>query len=150
VDKLERPIEILFIGDHPGEAPLTLDALAGSKLSNIVRVIRDAPAALALLRQQDEYAAALSPDLILLDLTLPDKSGLDILSEIRASQDLRSVPVLVLTSSSADVDLVHRSELRVEGYLTKPLDSRQLVDRLQAIEDFGLVIVTMSSAAVLV
>lgn len=150
MDGLQRPIEILLIGDYPGVAPLTLEALGGNKLSNIVRVVRDPPAALALLRQQDEYGAALGPDLILLDLALPDESGLDILAEIRASQNLHSVPVLILTSSSADVDLVRRSELQVEGYLTKPIDSRQLIDRLQALEDFGLVIVTMSSAAVLV
>ncbi len=137
-----RPIEILLVEDDPGDVRLTLEALVDSKVCNAVHVARDGDAALAFVHSQGEYADARRPDLILLDLGLPKTGGLAVLAAVRALPALQDVPVLVVTGSRAEADILRSYELRVDGYLVKPVDFRQLLAFVQSFAGFGLAIVT--------
>jgi chemotaxis family two-component system response regulator Rcp1 len=141
VAAVPRPIEILLIEDEPGDVRLTLEALRDSKICNTVHVVTDGYAATAFLRREGEYAAAPRPDLILLDLGLPKKDGREVLAEIRTSDELRDIPVVVLTASRADRDLLRSWELQVDGYLIKPIDFGQLVELVKAFADFWFSVV---------
>jgi two-component system response regulator len=111
-----RPIEILLVEDEPGDVRLTLEALAESKVGNTLHVVRDGLAALAFLRREGQYVEAPRPDLVLLDLGLPRKDGREVLAEIKASEDLWSIPVVVLTDSPAHQDILRSHGLQVDGY----------------------------------
>ena len=139
----DRPTEILFVEDNPGDVRLTQEALREAKMRVNVRVAWDGEEAIEYLRQEGPYADAPRPDLILLDLNLPRKSGREVLSEIKADRDLRSIPVVVLTSSKAEEDIAKTYNLHANCCVTKPADLDQFIRVVQSIESFWLTIVKL-------
>ncbi len=142
-----HPVEILLVEDNLGDIRLTLEALKDSKVHNTVHVVTDGLAALAFLRRQGVYEAVPRPDLILLDLNLPGKDGREVLAELKTSDELQDIPVLVLTASRADRDLLQSYELQVDGYLIKPIDLEQLVELVRTFADFWLWVIRVPAAA---
>jgi CheY-like chemotaxis protein len=138
-----RPIEILLVEDNPGDVRLTQESLRESKVRNHLHVAPDGVAALAFLRREGKYADAPRPDLILLDLNLPKKDGREVLAEIKADAGLKTIPVVVLTTSSAEQDVLRSYELQAASYITKPVDLEQFMTVVRSIEDFWLTIVTL-------
>ena len=141
-----RPVEILLVEDNPGDARLTREALRDTKVHNRLNVATDGVEALAYLRRQGKYAHAARPDLILLDLNLPRKDGREVLAEIKADDDLRSIPVVVLTTSRAEQDIVRSYNLHANAYVTKPVDLDQFITVVKSIEDFWFTIVRLPHA----
>lgn len=140
-----RPIEILLVEDNPGDVRLTVEALRESKMrNNNMSVVGDGVEALAFLRREGKYADAPRPDLILLDLNLPKKGGHEVLAEIKADEELRRIPVVVLTASEAERDITRAYDLHADCYITKSFDLDQFVVVVKSIEDFW---VTISEAA---
>lgn len=133
-----RPAEILLVEDSPSDAAMTVDALRGGRLTKQVHVVGDGEAALAFLRRQGGYAAARRPDLILLDLNLPRKDGREVLAEIKADGDLTVIPVVVLTTSSAETDILRAYQLRANCYVTKPVGLDDFLRAIRGIENFWL------------
>jgi CheY-like chemotaxis protein len=140
---LARPIEILLVEDNPGDARLTREALLAGKIHTRLIVVTDGEAALSLLRRQGPYAAVARPDLILLDLNLPGKSGREVLAEIKTDEELRSIPVVILTSSAAEQDIAESYHLQANCYVCKPVDLDQFMKVVQSIEEFWLTIVKL-------
>ncbi len=138
-----RPIEILLVEDNPGDVRLTQEALGEAKVRNNLAVAKDGVEALAYLRREPPFEAAARPDLILLDLNLPRKDGREVLAEIKADADLRRLPVVVLTTSSAEKDVLESYNLYANCYITKPVDLDQFVRIVSSIEDFWLTIVKL-------
>lgn len=140
-----KPIEILLVEDSPGDARLTKEALKDSKVANHITVAEDGIEAMALLRREGEYAEAVRPDLILLDLNLPRKDGRQVLAELKADEGLRSIPVIILTTSQAEEDIIRTYNLHANCYITKPVDLDQFLKVVRTIEDFWLSIVKLPS-----
>ena len=138
-----RPIEILLVEDNPGDVRLTIEALRESKVRNHLSVARDGVEALAFLRREGGHAEAVRPDLILLDLNLPKKDGREVLAEIKADAILRTIPVVILTTSRAEQDVLRSYELQANCYISKPVDLDQFITVVKSIEDFWLTIVTL-------
>jgi CheY-like chemotaxis protein len=138
-----RPIEILLVEDNPGDVRLTLEILKETKVRNTLTVAADGVEALDLLRRTGRYTHAVRPDLILLDLNLPKKDGRQVLAEIKADPVLRSIPVVILTTSKAEEDIVKSYNLYANCYVTKPVDLEQFAKVVQSIEDFWLTIVKL-------
>jgi len=140
-----RPAEFLLVEDNPGDVRLTQEALEECKLSNHLSVVGDGVEALAFLRREGKYANAPRPDLILLDLNLPRKGGREVLAEIKADSDLRRIPVVVVTSSEAEQDIVATYDLHVNCYVTKPVDLEQFIKVVRSVSTFWLTIVKLPS-----
>jgi CheY-like chemotaxis protein len=140
---LGRPIEILLVEDSPSDTELTVEALAGAKVLNRLSIVQDGVKAMEFLRRQGPYANAARPDLIMLDLNLPCKDGREVLAEIKADQALQTIPVVVLTTSQAEQDVLHAYSLHANCYITKPVDFRQFLEVVKAIESFWLTIVKL-------
>lgn len=140
---LVRPIDILLVEDNPGDADLAREALEDSKLLNELRVVEDGEQAMAYLRREGAYAEAVRPDLILLDLNLPKKDGREVLAEIKADPTLRRIPVVVLTTSRAEEDVMRSYDLHANCYVTKPIDLSQFIHVVHQIEEFWLSIVQL-------
>ncbi|HDO30293.1 MAG TPA: response regulator [Desulfobacteraceae bacterium] len=138
-----KPIEILLIEDNPGDVRLTEEVLKENKLRNNLSVARDGEEALAFLRKQGKYGKAIRPDLILLDLNLPKKDGREVLEEIKADENIKRIPVVVLTTSAADKDIFMSYENNANCYITKPVDLEKFINVVQAIENFWLTIVKL-------
>ena len=138
-----KPIEILLIEDNPGDVRLTKEVLMEGKVRNRLQVVADGVEAMAFLRRENNYVEAPRPDLILLDLNLPKKDGREVLQEIKADQQLRRIPVVVLTTSAADEDILRSYELRANCYITKPVDLNQFIRVVRTIETFWLTIVSL-------
>jgi chemotaxis family two-component system response regulator Rcp1 len=139
-----RPIEILLVEDSPGDVRLTREALRDAKVSNNLYVARDGVEAMAFLRRETaEFAGCPRPDLILLDLNLPRKTGHEVLEEIKADQALRRIPVVILTTSQAEQDVLRTYDLHANCYISKPVDLDQFITVVQSIEDFWLTIVRL-------
>jgi CheY-like chemotaxis protein len=138
-----RPIEILLVEDNPGDVRLTKEALKEGKVRNNMFVATDGEEALTFLRQQGTYAEARRPDLILLDLNLPKKSGREVLEEIKADPDLKRIPVVVLTVSKDEQDVLKSYNLHANCYITKPVDLEQFIEVVKSIEDFWLTVVML-------
>jgi two-component system, chemotaxis family, response regulator Rcp1 len=138
-----RPVEILLVEDNPGDVRLTREALREGKVRNNLAVAADGVEAIAYLRREGEHADAVRPDLILLDLNLPRKDGREVLEEIKADPSLRHIPVVVLTSSQAEEDIVRAYDLHANCYVTKPVDLDQFIRVVEAIEDFWFTIVKL-------
>ncbi len=132
------PINILLVEDNPGEARLALEALKESRLNNKLYIIEDGEEALFLLYKKGKYADAPTPDLILLDLNLPKKNGLEVLSIIKHDTRLRRIPVIILTISSAVEDIIKSYDLYANCYITKPIDLDKFTQVIKTIEDFWL------------
>jgi len=138
-----RPIEILMVEDNPGDVRLTREALKGGKVWNELRVVTDGVAALDYLRGKPPYENEPRPDLVLLDLNLPKKDGREVLAAIKSDDSLKSIPVVILTTSQAEEDVVRAYNLNANCYVTKPVDFEQFTRIVQAIEQFWLTIVTL-------
>jgi len=141
--KRGRTIEILLVEDNPGDVRLTKEALKDGKVLNNLNVVEDGLEAMAFLRKEGEYTEIRRPDLILLDLNLPKKDGREVLNEIKSDEDLKSIPVVVLTTSQAEQDVVKSYNLGVNCYITKPVDLDQFFNVIKSIEEFWLKVVTL-------
>lgn len=141
--QLGRPIEILLVEDSPSDTELTIEALAVAKVSNRLSTVEDGVQAMEFLRLEGRYAQAPRPDLILLDLNLPRKDGREVLEEIKADERLKAIPVVVLTTSQAEKDVLRAYALHANCYITKPVDFRQFLGVIQAVEDFWLTVVKL-------
>jgi CheY-like chemotaxis protein len=138
-----RPVEILLVEDNAGDVRLTQEALKEGKVLNHLSVVRDGEEALDFLHRQGRHADASRPDLILLDLNLPRKNGREVLEEIKKDAELRRIPVVVLTSSSEERDIVKAYDLNANCYITKPVDLDQFIDIVRSIGEFWLTIVKL-------
>jgi CheY-like chemotaxis protein len=136
-----RPIDILLIEDDPGDVLLTREAFADHKLRNRLIVFGNGREALSYLRRHGAYAGETLPDLILLDLNLPGLDGRDLLTELTTDPVLHTIPVVVLTNSLAERDILRARQLRTAGYVRKPVDFSRLVDVVQGIEGLALTVV---------
>jgi len=138
-----RPIEILLVEDNAGDVRLAREGLRECKLLNNLSVAEDGVKAMAFLRRQGEYAQAARPDLIMLDLNLPRKDGREVLKEIKEDDELKRIPVVILTTSKAEEDIVKSYSLHANCYVTKPLAIDQFITVVQAIESFWFTIVKL-------
>ena len=140
---LGRPVEILLVEDNPGDVRLMQESFKESKVRNTLHVVRDGVEALAFLRGGGEYADAPRPDLVLLDLNLPKKDGREVLAEIKEDPDLKRIPVVVLTISKAEEDILKSYNLHANCYITKPIDLEQFLGVVKAIDEFWFTIVKL-------
>lgn len=136
-------IEILLVEDNPGDVRLTQEALKEGRITNRLHVVDDGEKALVFLRQEGEYADSPRPDIILLDLNLPKKDGRQVLAEIKSDPQLRRIPVVVLTTSKAEEDILRSYDLHANCYITKPVDLDQFLGVVRSIEDFWLTVVKL-------
>lgn len=137
------PIEILLVEDNPGDVRLTREILKETKVRNNLHVAADGVEAMDFLRRKGKHAGAVRPDLILLDLNLPKMDGSQVLSEIKEDADLRRIPVVILTTSKAEQDVVKSYNLHANCYIAKPVDLEQFIAVVKAIEGFWLTIVKL-------
>ncbi|NJL39022.1 MAG: response regulator [Leptolyngbyaceae cyanobacterium SM1_4_3] len=138
-----RPIEILLVEDNPGDVRLTREVLRDGKVHNHLNVVQDGTEALAFLYRQGHYVTAPRPDLILLDLNLPKKDGREVLVTIKKDDSLRRIPVVILTTSQAEEDILRAYSLHGNCYITKPVDLDQFIRIVKSIEEFWLTIVKL-------
>jgi len=143
VNTVGIPVEILLVEDNPGDVRLAREGLSECKIRNNLHVVDDGVKAMAFLRRQDEYARAPRPDLVLLDLNLPRKDGREVLREVKEDEKLRTIPVVVLTTSKAEVDILKSYSLHANCYVTKPMGLEQFLDVVRSIEDFWFTIVKL-------
>jgi CheY-like chemotaxis protein len=138
-----KAIEILLVEDNPGDVRLTVEALKEGKVLNHLSVAMDGTEALAFLRREGPYANAPRPDLVLLDLNLPKKDGREVLAEIKQDADLKRIPVVILTTSKAEQDILKTYDLHANCFITKPVDLDQFITVVKAVEDFWLTVVRL-------
>ena len=138
-------IEILLVEDNPGDVRLTQEALKESKILNRLAVVCDGEEAMAALRNEGQYADLPRPDLVLLDLNLPRKDGREVLADIKADPDLRRIPVVVLTTSEAEQDILKAYDLHANCYIVKPVDFEQFIKVVRIIENFWMTVVKLPS-----
>lgn len=138
-----RPIEILLVEDNPGDARLTREALDEGRLLNNLHHVKDGVEALAFLKREAGHKEAPTPDLMLLDLNLPRKDGREVLAEIKQDPRFKKIPVVVLTSSEAEQDILRSYELHANCYITKPVEFEKFLNIVRLIEDFWLQVVTL-------
>jgi chemotaxis family two-component system response regulator Rcp1 len=138
-----KPIEILLVEDNPGDVDLAREALESTKMRNIFHVVNDGEAAMDFLLRRDVYTEVPRPDLILLDLNLPKKDGREVLAEVKSSDSLKRIPVVVLTTSRAEEDILKSYDLHANCYISKPIDFEQFLKVVKSIEDFWLSIVVL-------
>ena len=138
-----RPIEILLVEDSPSDTELTVEALKDFKVRNHVSIVEDGVQAMRFLRRQGPYAGAPRPDLIMLDLNLPRKDGREALAEIKGDDHLKTIPIVVLTTSRAEQDILRAYQLNANCYINKPVDFNQFLDVVRSIESFWLFVVTL-------
>ena len=138
-----KPIEILLVEDNPGDARLTREALAQSKVRNNLHHARDGEEAIAFLRREGTFGDVPQPDLILLDLNLPKRDGREVLEEVKTDARLMHIPVVILTSSQAEEDILRSYRLHANCFITKPVDFEQLTRVVQGIEQFWFTLVKL-------
>jgi len=138
-----RPVEILLVEDNEGDARLAKEALSDAKVANNLAWVKDGVEALAYLRGEGEYKGTVRPDVILLDLNLPKKDGREVLAEVKQDPDLRRIPIVILTVSEAQEDIIRTYDLHANCYIRKPLDLEQFMTVVKAIESFWLTIVKL-------
>jgi two-component system, chemotaxis family, response regulator Rcp1 len=141
-----KPIEILLVEDNPGDVRLAVEALRDGKVANRLHIVEDGVEAISFLRREGRYADVPRPDLILLDLNLPRKDGREVLAEIKQDADLKRIPVVILTSSAAEQDVVQAYNLYANCYIVKPIDLDQFLKVVRSIEDFWLIVATLPQA----
>ena len=138
-----KPIEILLVEDNPGDVRLTMELLRESKIRNHVDAVNDGIEAMAYLRKEAKFSGKPRPDLILLDLNMPRKDGREVLAEVKQDPDLRQIPVVILTTSSAEQDIVRSYNDHANAYITKPVDLDQFSKVVRSIEEFWFTIVKL-------
>ncbi|MGW6932344.1 response regulator [Lentzea sp. NPDC054927] len=136
-------IDVLLVEDDPGDALMTQEAFEHHKIRNTLHVVKDGVEALEFLRRQGRYENAPRPGLILLDLNLPRKDGREVLSEVKADAELRSIPVVVLTTSEAEEDVLRSYSLYANAYVTKPVDFDRFIEVVRQIDDFFVTVVKL-------
>jgi len=139
----DTAIKILLVEDNPGDVRLTLEALKEGKVNNDINVVNDGVEALAFLRKEGQYANTQRPDVILLDLNLPKKDGYEVLAEIKQDSDLKRIPVVILTTSEAERDILQTYYMHANCYITKPVDLDQFITVVKSIETFWLNVVKL-------
>ena len=140
-----QPIEVLLVEDDPGDVLLIREAFEFNKVHNNLNVVSDGEQALSYLRREGEWAEALRPDLVLLDLNLPRKDGREVLAEAKGDPALRTIPIVVLTTSEAEEDVLKSYELHANAYVTKPVDFERFVSIVRQIDDFFVSVVRLPS-----
>jgi len=140
-----KHVNVLLVEDNPGDVRLIQETFREGRLLNSLHIVEDGIEALSFLRQEGVHTNAPRPELILLDLNLPKKSGLEVLSEIEANGELKRIPVVILTSSKAEEDVIRSYDLNANSFVTKPVDLYQFVKALKSIEDFWLSIAKLPS-----
>jgi CheY-like chemotaxis protein len=145
-ESLGRAADFLLVEDNPGDVRLTQEALRSHKVQNNLHVVGDGEEAMAFLRRQGKYANAPRPDIILLDLNLPRKDGREVLADIKSDPNLKTIPVVVITSSEAEQDVIKSYNLNANCYVTKPVNLDQFIKVVQSINDFWLTIVKLPSS----
>jgi two-component system, chemotaxis family, response regulator Rcp1 len=143
IEEINKPIEILLVEDNPGDVRLTTEAFKDGKVHNNLNVVWDGVEALAFLRKEGKYANAVRPDLVLLDLNLPRKDGRQVLEEIKADPKLRRIPVVILTTSQAEEDILKAYNYNANCYINKPIGFDEFMKVVQSIENFWLTIVKL-------
>ena len=138
-----HPIEILLVEDDPGDVLMTREAFADYKIANRLNVVSNGEDAIAYLRRQGRFADAPTPDLVLLDLNLPRRNGREVLSDIKGDPVLRRIPVVILTTSDAEEDVIAAYDLHANAYVRKPVDFEQFVSAVRAIDDFFITVVRL-------
>ena len=138
-----RPIQILLVEDSPSDVKLTFEALKQAKVANLVSHVEDGVQAMEFVRRQGQYSQSPRPDLILLDLNLPRKDGREVLKELKEDPSLRSIPVVVLTTSKAEQDVLRSYQLHANCYVTKPVNFERFLEVVQSIENFWLTVVAL-------
>ena len=141
--KSMRAIEILLVEDSPSDVRLTREALKQAKVLNTLHVMKDGAEAMDFLHRKGKHKGSPRPDIILLDLNLPKKDGREVLAEIKADPDLKRVPVVILTTSKAEEDIVRSYELHANAYITKPVDLARFLEGIKSLEQFWLAVVTL-------
>lgn len=136
-------IEILLVEDDPGDVLITREAFAENKVRNHLSVVSDGEAAMAYLRREGEFASAPRPDLILLDLNLPRKAGHEVLAEVKSDVELQRIPVVILTTSDAEEDILRSYDLHANAYVTKPVDFDRFLDVVRQIDEFFVTVVKL-------
>lgn len=138
-----RPVEILLVEDNPGDARLTREAFKEARVASHLSVVGDGVEALAFLRRQGKFAAAARPDMILLDLNLPKKSGLEVLADVKIDSELRRTPVVILSTSQAEQDISRSYDLYANSYITKPVNLEEFIEVVKSLERFWLATVRL-------
>ena len=138
-----KPVEILLVEDNPADVRLMKEALKDGKMRNNLHVVEDGVEAMAYLRREGNYSNAVTPDIVLLDLNLPKKSGIEVLQEIKGDENLKKTPVVILTTSKSEEDIVKSYNLHANCYITKPVDLEQFIKVVKTTEDFWLTIVKL-------
>jgi CheY-like chemotaxis protein len=138
-----RPVQILLVEDSPSDVAMTRAALRDGRIANDLSVVSDGEAAMAFLHREGEYVHAVRPDLVLLDLNLPKKGGREVLAEVKGDPDLKVIPVIVLTTSAAESDILRSYELHANSYVTKPVGLEAFLESIRVIEDFWLTLVRL-------
>jgi CheY-like chemotaxis protein len=136
-------IDVLLVEDDPGDVLLIEEAFADNKVHNRLHVVSDGVEALAYLRRQGQYADAAQPDLVLLDLNLPRKDGREVLAEVKADEQLRHIPIVVLTTSKAEEDVLRSYKLHANAYVTKPVDFERFIEVVRQIDEFFVTVVKL-------
>jgi CheY-like chemotaxis protein len=142
-EEMSRPIEILLVEDNPGDVRLIKEAFREGKVLNTLHVVEDGVEAMAFLRRENTYAQAPRPELILLDLNLPRKDGREVLAEIKGDENLKRIPVVILTSSKSEEDVFRTYNLHANAYVAKPMGLNEFMATVRSIEDFWLAIVKL-------
>jgi len=140
-----RPIEILLVEDNPGDIRLTQEVLKEGKVQNNLRIVENGVEAISFLHKDGKYSSALTPDLILLDLNLPKKDGREVLQEIKNDDELKKIPIVVLTTSQAEEDILKVYNLNANCYISKPVELDEFINVVKSVEDFWLSIVKLPS-----
>jgi len=138
-----RPIDVLLVEDDPGDVLMTREAFTENKVANRLAVVPDGVDAMAFLRKEGEYADAPTPDLVLLDLNLPRMDGREVLAAMKSDEELRRIPVVVLTTSEAEEDVLRSYSLHANAYVTKPVDFERFIDVVRQIDDFFVSVVRL-------
>jgi CheY-like chemotaxis protein len=143
--QLSRQIEVLLVEDDPGDVLMTREAFKDYKVTNRLHVVQDGADAMAFLRHEGDYVGAPRPDLVLLDLNLPRMDGREVLQAIKSDAELASIPVVVLTTSEAEEDVLRSYSLHANAYVTKPVDFERFIDVVRRIDDFFVTVVRLPS-----
>lgn len=136
-------IQVLLVEDDPGDVLMTREAFEDNKVANTLHVVHDGAEALAFLRKEGEYAGAPTPDLVLLDLNLPRMDGREVLAAVKADDELRQIPIVVLTTSEAEEDVLRSYALHANAYVTKPVDFDRFIEVVRKIDDFFVSVVRL-------
>ena len=143
MDSDVKVIDVLLVEDDPGDVLMTREAFLDHKLKNVLHVVDNGADAMAFLRKEGEYAESPTPDLVLLDLNLPRMDGREVLAQIKADDELRSIPVVVLTTSEAEEDILRSYQLHANAYVTKPVDFERFLEVVRQIDEFFVTVVKL-------